>query len=59
MFYIIDLYILEIMNSIQNPFLDIIMLLFSFLGNDGLIWIAVISVCFCFQIPENTAVSLY
>ena len=49
MFYIIDLYILEIMNSIQNPFLDIIMLLFSFLGNDGLIWIAVISVMLLFS----------
>ena len=48
MFYIIDLYILEIMNSIQNPFLDIIMLLFSFLGNDGLILIAVISVMLLF-----------
>ena len=49
MFYIIDLYVLEIMNSIQNHILDIIMLLFSFLGNDGLIWIAVISVMFLFE----------
>ena len=37
------------MNSIQNPFLDFIMLLFSFLGNDGLIWITVISVMLIFS----------
>ena len=48
MFYIIDLYVLNLMNSIENPILDIIMLLFSFLGNDGLIWIAVISVMLIF-----------
>ena len=49
MFYTIDLYVLNIMNSIQNPFLDIIMLLFSFLGNDGLIWITIISVMLIFR----------
>ena len=48
MFYIIDLYVLKMMNSIQNPVLDFIMLLFSFLGNDGLIWITVISVMLIF-----------
>ncbi|MCP1223779.1 phosphatase PAP2 family protein [Sebaldella sp. S0638] len=48
MFYTIDLYVLNLMNNIENPILDIVMLIFSFLGNDGLIWIAVISVMLIF-----------
>lgn len=38
----IDLSILNIMNKIQNPVLDDIMVFFSFLGNDGFIWIFII-----------------
>jgi undecaprenyl-diphosphatase len=48
MFYTIDLYVLNLMNNIQNPFLDILMLFFSFLGNDGLVWIFLILLMFFF-----------
>ena len=58
MFYTIDLYVLNLMNNIQNPLLDMIMLFFSFLGNDGLIWITVICIMLIFSNARKYAVFL-
>ncbi|MGM9947374.1 phosphatase PAP2 family protein [Floccifex sp.] len=42
-----ELYILNAIQQIQNPFLDSIMVFFTTLGNNGMIWIT-LTICFLF-----------
>ena len=53
---VIDLYVLNSINKFQNPFLDKVMLFFSFLGNNGLIWILLIVGMMCFLKSRKYAI---
>ena len=58
MLSLIDLMVIKFVNSIQNSFLDTIMVFFTFLGDDGLIWIVIILTMLFFPYSRKYAFML-
>lgn len=52
----IDFYILNIIQSIRNPFLDVIMPIITYLGSGGIIWSVTAIIMLCFKKSRKSGI---